>query len=118
MSGNGANGVGLFEVASSVVEKAYMSPSANEVPAKDASSLGEAGEPANQSREAAKRENKLGARPTPTKPKTESEHSEKIRVAKLQGYEGDPCGNCGAFTLVRNGVCLKCQSCGETSGCS
>lgn len=44
--------------------------------------------------------------------------AEKIREARLKGYEGDPCGNCGAFTLVRNGVCLKCNSCGETSGCS
>jgi ribonucleoside-diphosphate reductase alpha chain len=44
--------------------------------------------------------------------------SEKIRQARLKGYEGDPCGNCGAFTLVRNGVCLKCDSCGETTGCS
>jgi ribonucleoside-diphosphate reductase alpha chain len=42
----------------------------------------------------------------------------KVREARLKGYEGDPCGNCGAFTLVRNGVCLKCNSCGETSGCS
>ena len=42
----------------------------------------------------------------------------KMREAKMKGYEGDPCGNCGAFTLVRNGVCLKCNSCGETSGCS
>jgi ribonucleoside-diphosphate reductase alpha chain len=44
--------------------------------------------------------------------------AEKIRQARLKGYEGDPCSNCGAFTLVRNGVCLKCESCGETSGCS
>lgn len=42
----------------------------------------------------------------------------QIQEARLKGYEGDPCGNCGAFTLVRNGVCLKCQTCGETSGCS
>jgi len=38
--------------------------------------------------------------------------------AKMQGYEGDPCGECGNFTLVRNGTCLKCDSCGGTSGCS
>ena len=38
--------------------------------------------------------------------------------ARLKGYEGDPCWNCGQFTLVRNGTCLKCDSCGETSGCS
>jgi ribonucleoside-diphosphate reductase alpha chain len=42
----------------------------------------------------------------------------KIAEAKLKGYEGDPCGGCGAFTLVRNGTCLKCMSCGGTSGCS
>ena len=44
--------------------------------------------------------------------------AEKIREAKIKGYEGDPCGDCGAFTLVRNGICLKCNTCGATSGCS
>ena len=38
--------------------------------------------------------------------------------AKLKGYEGDPCPECQQFTLVRNGACLKCVSCGATSGCS
>jgi ribonucleoside-diphosphate reductase alpha chain len=38
--------------------------------------------------------------------------------ARLQGYEGDPCGECGNYTLVRNGTCLKCNTCGATSGCS
>jgi ribonucleoside-diphosphate reductase alpha chain len=42
----------------------------------------------------------------------------KIAEARMKGYEGDPCGGCGAFTLVRNGTCLKCVSCGATSGCS
>ncbi|MBM4063162.1 MAG: vitamin B12-dependent ribonucleotide reductase, partial [Planctomycetes bacterium] len=42
----------------------------------------------------------------------------KIAEARMKGYEGDPCGACGAFTLVRNGTCLKCVSCGATSGCS
>ncbi len=42
----------------------------------------------------------------------------KVREARLKGYEGDPCSDCGAFTLVRNGVCLKCNTCGATSGCS
>ena len=40
------------------------------------------------------------------------------REARLKGYEGDPCGDCGNFTLVRNGTCLKCVTCGSTSGCS
>ena len=38
--------------------------------------------------------------------------------ARMQGYEGDPCGECGNFTLVRNGTCMKCNTCGGTSGCS
>ena len=38
--------------------------------------------------------------------------------AREKGYEGDPCQNCKQFTLVRNGTCLKCMTCGETSGCS
>lgn len=41
-----------------------------------------------------------------------------IKQAKLQGYEGDACIECGQFTLVRNGTCMKCVSCGATSGCS
>ena len=38
--------------------------------------------------------------------------------AKARGYEGDSCDECGAMTMVRNGSCLKCVSCGSTSGCS
>ena len=39
-------------------------------------------------------------------------------LARLKGYEGDPCGDCGQFTMVRNGACLKCITCGTTTGCS
>ncbi len=39
-------------------------------------------------------------------------------TARMQGYEGDPCGECGNYTLVRNGTCMKCNTCGGTSGCS
>ncbi|QIE44191.1 vitamin B12-dependent ribonucleotide reductase [Pseudohalocynthiibacter aestuariivivens] len=38
--------------------------------------------------------------------------------AKMQGYEGEACGDCGNYTLVRNGTCMKCNTCGGTSGCS
>ncbi|GGY49237.1 adenosylcobalamin-dependent ribonucleoside-diphosphate reductase [Parvularcula lutaonensis] len=38
--------------------------------------------------------------------------------ARLKGYEGDACTECGQFTLVRNGTCLRCESCGATTGCS
>ena len=38
--------------------------------------------------------------------------------ARIRGYEGEDCRECGNFTLVRNGTCLKCDTCGGTSGCS
>jgi ribonucleoside-diphosphate reductase alpha chain len=41
-----------------------------------------------------------------------------LTEARLKGYEGDACPDCGQFTMVRNGTCLKCVSCGATSGCS
>jgi ribonucleoside-diphosphate reductase alpha chain len=44
--------------------------------------------------------------------------AEKIRMARARGYEGDNCHECGNFTLVRNGTCLKCDTCGSTTGCS
>jgi ribonucleoside-diphosphate reductase alpha chain len=43
---------------------------------------------------------------------------DRIREARAKGYEGDSCAECGNFTLVRNGTCLKCDTCGATSGCS
>ena len=38
--------------------------------------------------------------------------------ARFMGYEGTACEECSKFTMVRNGTCLKCNSCGATSGCS
>jgi ribonucleoside-diphosphate reductase alpha chain len=44
--------------------------------------------------------------------------AERRAEAKAKGYEGEACGTCGNFTLVRNGTCLKCDTCGSTTGCS
>ncbi len=44
--------------------------------------------------------------------------AEKRAEAKARGYEGEACGECGNFTLVRNGTCMKCDTCGSTTGCS
>lgn len=41
-----------------------------------------------------------------------------VREARMKGYEGDACPECANFTLVRNGTCLKCNTCGATTGCS
>ena len=39
--------------------------------------------------------------------------AERRAEAKAKGYEGEACGTCGNFTLVRNGTCLKCDTCGN-----
>ena len=44
--------------------------------------------------------------------------AERRRHAMMQGYTGDMCTECQNFTMVRNGTCLKCDTCGATSGCS
>ena len=42
--------------------------------------------------------------------------AERRAEAKAKGYEGEACGTCGNFTLVRNGTCLKCDTCGVNDG--
>jgi ribonucleoside-diphosphate reductase alpha chain len=37
---------------------------------------------------------------------------------QVRGYTGDVCSRCNNMTMVRNGTCLKCTTCGETTGCS
>ncbi|MFO1123430.1 MAG: vitamin B12-dependent ribonucleotide reductase [Hyphomicrobiales bacterium] len=44
--------------------------------------------------------------------------AERRAEARMKGYEGESCSECGNFTMVRNGTCLKCDTCGSTSGCS
>ncbi len=63
---------------------------------------------------------------------TETESSQSARVqeeenssyeseyerAKQLGYTGDSCPECGSMTMIRNGTCQKCITCGSTTGCS
>jgi ribonucleoside-diphosphate reductase alpha chain len=49
---------------------------------------------------------------------TREVHLKRAAEARMKGFEGDACGSCGNFTLVRNGTCMKCNTCGSTSGCS
>ncbi|MEW5884263.1 MAG: vitamin B12-dependent ribonucleotide reductase [Armatimonadota bacterium] len=65
----------------------------------------------------------LGATQAPPQPTRETvnvgaDAVHSVQTARLLGFEGDPCPDCGQFTLVRNGTCLKCTSCGATTGCS
>ena len=58
-----------------------------------------------------------GARPAARQAAAPSK-AERRAEAKAKGYEGEMCGECGNFTLVRNGTCMKCDTCGSTTGCS
>jgi ribonucleoside-diphosphate reductase alpha chain len=51
-------------------------------------------------------------------PAQRDEVAEKRTQARMKGYTGEACRECGNFTLVRNGTCLKCDTCGATTGCS
>ncbi|MDL2398403.1 vitamin B12-dependent ribonucleotide reductase [Rhizobium mayense] len=52
--------------------------------------------------------------------KAEAKKLESERRARsiMQGYTGNMCTECQNFTMVRNGTCEKCDTCGATSGCS
>ncbi|WP_172123429.1 MULTISPECIES: vitamin B12-dependent ribonucleotide reductase [unclassified Devosia] len=55
--------------------------------------------------------------PIPTPPP--SKDTGVLRAeAQMKGYTGDQCTECHNFTMVRNGTCLKCDTCGTTTGCS
>ncbi|MDJ1156696.1 vitamin B12-dependent ribonucleotide reductase [Chelatococcus sp. SYSU_G07232] len=61
---------------------------------------------------------KLGfAAPSPAAAKAASV-ADRRAEARMKGYEGEACPECGNFTLVRNGTCMKCDTCGGTTGCS
>ena len=53
-----------------------------------------------------------------TEAKAAPSEADRVAEARAKGYTGESCGECGNFTMVRNGTCLKCDTCGSTSGCS
>jgi len=50
--------------------------------------------------------------------RTSSLKTTAMEEARMKGYEGQACPECNSWTLVRNGSCLKCDTCGATTGCS
>ncbi|PIT84654.1 ribonucleoside-diphosphate reductase, adenosylcobalamin-dependent [Candidatus Micrarchaeota archaeon CG10_big_fil_rev_8_21_14_0_10_45_29] len=54
----------------------------------------------------------------PQPPKPASPEGDKISQAKAMGYTGEQCGTCGSMKMKRNGSCMVCIDCGETTGCS
>jgi ribonucleoside-diphosphate reductase alpha chain len=53
-----------------------------------------------------------------TAPSEKDNVANQRAAAKAKGYEGSACPECHNFTMVRNGTCLKCDTCGSTTGCS
>ena len=53
----------------------------------------------------------------PKKPE-EQERARRAEQARIGGFTGDMCPECGNFMMVQNGACLKCTACGATTGCS
>lgn len=51
-------------------------------------------------------------------PATAASAEDLRHIARAQGYTGDICNDCQNMTMVRNGTCLKCETCGSTTGCS
>jgi ribonucleoside-diphosphate reductase alpha chain len=45
-------------------------------------------------------------------------HQNEVIKAREKGFTGDICPECQSMTMVRNGTCLKCTTCGATTGCS
>lgn len=50
--------------------------------------------------------------------KAPASKNEQRAASIMKGYTGDACPECDNFTMVRNGTCLKCDTCGSTTGCS
>jgi ribonucleoside-diphosphate reductase alpha chain len=44
--------------------------------------------------------------------------NDPVAKARERGFTGDICPECQSMTMVRNGTCLKCTTCGATTGCS
>ncbi|MEA1833658.1 vitamin B12-dependent ribonucleotide reductase [Methylobacterium durans] len=68
--------------------------------------------------EAGKAEALVDALPFAKPEKAERSVADRRAEAKMKGYVGEACPECANFTLVRNGTCLKCDTCGSTTGCS
>lgn len=51
-------------------------------------------------------------------PQTKVSNNIAAQASRFKGYTGDACPTCGHFTLIRNGTCQKCDTCGSTTGCS
>jgi ribonucleoside-diphosphate reductase alpha chain len=61
---------------------------------------------------------KEGASVTQREHQNDSDADSDYDRAKQLGYTGDSCPECGSMTMIRNGTCLKCMTCGSTTGCS
>ena len=73
-----------------------------------------------EGRASRRRPSRSAASPSPPRPppSPEAKTLDRRAEARMKGYVGEACPECGNFTMVRNGTCLKCDTCGGTTGCS
>jgi ribonucleoside-diphosphate reductase alpha chain len=99
----------------SKTEKAVDSGTESSAPGKERGTA-ESSAPSSSTGESGKK--KITVNQNMPHPAGNVQNTDKITQARLRGYEGDPCPACGSFTLIRNGTCMKCDTCGGTTGCS
>ncbi len=51
-------------------------------------------------------------------PERSATRTSQVYQAKVQGYTGEQCENCGSMRVKQNGTCKVCDDCGMTTGCS
>lgn len=51
-------------------------------------------------------------------PEHSATRNSQVYQAKVQGYTGEQCENCGSMRVKQNGTCKVCDDCGMTTGCS
>ncbi len=51
-------------------------------------------------------------------PERSATRKSQVYQAKVQGYTGEQCENCGSMRVKQNGTCKVCDDCGMTTGCS
>lgn len=51
-------------------------------------------------------------------PSTQHAMRAVVTDARLYGFTGNMCQDCGGVHMIRSGTCEKCTDCGSTSGCS
>ncbi|MEW7006728.1 vitamin B12-dependent ribonucleotide reductase [Lentilitoribacter sp. EG35] len=120
---SGSDGSNVTAIASGTVATAAVASNAVAEMFEDAEAFNRQYEKADDTVEVKENAETAKAEATGLSSASEQSAAKKLEAdrrvkAMMQGYTGDMCTECSNFTMVRNGTCLKCDTCGSTSGCS